>query len=239
VPGEDLFLAGLKEGGEVWLIDYSEGNTGENSFPVVATLNCGRTLHDGFFTEDGRYFMIASQTDNQIDVIDCQEQEHVAAIPMDTVPHPGPGALYPEENYAFTVHASADTVGVWNTDTFEQEELIDVRGSGLFIQKHENSDYVWADVILTNSEDDAYVYMIDPESLEVEKEIDCSEWGAAATIHPEFSRDGEKVYISAWQGDTQGVLVFDPDTGEKIGEIGTDELMRPTGKFLGLRAEGH
>ena len=239
VPGEDLFLAGLKEGGEVWLIDYSEGNTEENSFPVVATLECGRTLHDGFFTDDGRYFMIASQTDDLIDVIDCQEQEHVAAIPMDTVPHPGPGALYPDENYAFTTHASADSVGVWNTDTFDQEKLIDVRGSGLFIQKHENSDYVWADVILTNSADDAFVYLIDPESLEVVQEIDCSQWGAAATIHPEFSRDGEKVYISAWQGDTQGVFVFDPNTGEKIDEIGTDELMRPTGKFLGDRASGH
>ncbi|MEF8783026.1 MAG: cytochrome D1 domain-containing protein [Haloarculaceae archaeon] len=239
VPGQELFLAGLKEGGEVWLIDYSEGDTGEDSFPVVATLDCGRILHDGFFTEDGRYFMIASQEDDQIDVIDCQEQEHVAAIPMDNVPHPGPGALYPEEDRAFTTHAGAGSVGVWNTETFEREELIDTRGPGLFIQKHEESDYVWVDVILTNSADDAYVYLVDPESLEVVQEIDCSQWGAAATIHPEFSRDGSKVYISAWQGDTQGIFVFDPNTGEKIDEIGTDELMRPTGKFLGLRAEGH
>jgi nitrite reductase (NO-forming)/hydroxylamine reductase len=239
VPGEDLFLAGLKEGGEVWLIDYSEGDTGEHSFPVVATINCGRILHDGFFTDDGRYFMIASQADDQMDVVDCQEMEHAATIPMDNVPHPGPGALYPEEDRAFTVHAGAGSVGVWSTETFEREELIDSRGSGLFIQKHENSDYVWADVILTNSADDAYVYMIDPDTLEIENEIDCSQWGAAATIHPEFSRDGEKVYISAWQGDTEGIFVFDPNTGEKLGEIGTDTLKKPTGKFLGLRAEGH
>lgn len=238
VPGQSLFLAGLKEGGEVWLIDYSK-TEGENNFPVVATIDCGRILHDGFFTEDGRYFQIASQGDNQIDVIDCEKQEHAATIPMDTVPHPGPGALYPEANRAFTTHAGAGSVGVWKTDTFEQEKLIDTRGSGLFIQKHENSDYVWADVILTQSEDDAYVYLVDPESLEVVQEIDCSQWGAAATIHPEFSRDGSKVYISAWQGDTQGIFVFDPNSGEKLGEIGTDKLKKPTGKFLGLRAEGH
>jgi nitrite reductase (NO-forming)/hydroxylamine reductase len=239
VPGQDLFLAGLKEGGEVWLIDYSEGDTGENSFPVVATIDCGRILHDGFFTEDGRYFMIASQEDDQMDVIDCEQMEHAATIPMDNVPHPGPGALYPEEDRAFTTHAGAGSVGVWNTTTFEREEMIDTRGSGLFIQKHENSDYVWADVILTNSADDAYVYLIDPDSLEVADEIDCSQWGAAATIHPEFSRDGERVYISSWQGDTQGIFVFDPDTGEKLGEIGTGTLKKPTGKFLGDRAEGH
>lgn len=237
VPGQELFLAGLKEGGEVWLIDYSEGDTGENSFPVVATIDCGRILHDGFFTEHGRYFMIASQEDDQMDIIDCEAMEHAATIPMDNVPHPGPGALYPEEDRAFTTHAGAGSVGVWSTETFEREELIDVRGSGLFIQKHENSDYVWADVILTQSEDDAYVYQIDPDSLEVEREIDCSEWGSAAAIHPEFSRDGEKVYISSWMGDFQGILIFDPNTGEKIGEIG--DLLAPTGKFLGMRAEGH
>lgn len=237
VPGQELFLAGLKEGGEVWLIDYSEGNTGEDSFPVVAKIRTGRILHDGFFTDDGRYFMIASQADDQIDVIDCEEMEHAATIPMDNVPHPGPGALYPEGDLAFTTHAGAGSVGVWSTDTFEREKLIDTRGSGLFIQKHKNSDYVWADVILTNSPDDAYVYLIDPESLEVDQEIDCSQWGSAAAIHPEFSRDGEKVYISSWQGDFQGILVFDPNTGEKIGEIG--DLLAPTGKFLGTRAEGH
>ncbi|WP_336328472.1 cytochrome D1 domain-containing protein [Halovenus sp. HT40] len=237
VPGQDLFLAGLKEGGEVWLIDYSEGNTGEDGFPVVAKMECGRILHDGFFTDDGRYFMIASQADDQIDVVDCEEMEHAATIPMDNVPHPGPGALYPEQSRAFTTHAGAGSVGVWNTNTFEREKLIDTRGSGLFIQKHENSDYVWADVILTNSPDDAYVYLIDPDTLEVSQEIDCSQWGSAATIHPEFSRDGEKVYISSWHGDFQGIFVFDPDTGEKIGEIG--DLLAPTGKFLGTRAEGH
>jgi nitrite reductase (NO-forming)/hydroxylamine reductase len=238
VPGESLFLAGLKEAGEVWLIDYSQ-DSGENKFPVVATIECGRILHDGFFTDDGRYFMIASQADDQIDVVDCQKQEHAATVPTGEVPHPGPGALYPEKNRAFSTHASANKVAVWKTDTFEQEKLIDVRGPGLFIQRHENSDYVWSDVILTNSADDAYVYMIDPESLEVEKEIDCAQWGAAATIHPEFSREGEKVYISAWQGDTQGLFVFDPNTGEKLGEIGTDTLKKPTGTFLGTRAEGH
>ncbi|WP_181692312.1 cytochrome D1 domain-containing protein [Natronomonas sp. LN261] len=237
VPGQELFLAGLKEGGEVWLIDYSEGDTGEDSFPVVAKIRTGRILHDGFFTDDGRYFMIASQEDDQIDVIDCEEMEHAATVPMDNVPHPGPGALYPEGDLAFTTHAGAGSVGVWSTDTFEREKLIDTRGSGLFIQKHKESDYVWADVILTNSPDDAYVYLIDPESLEVDQEIDCSQWGSAAAIHPEFSRDGEKVYISSWQGDFQGIFVFDPNTGEKIGEIG--DLLAPTGKFLGTRAEGH
>jgi nitrite reductase (NO-forming)/hydroxylamine reductase len=232
VPEEGLFLAGLKEGGEVWLIDYTQ-----EDFPVVATIDCGRTLHDGFFTDDGRYFMIASQTDNQMDVIDTQEREHVAAIPMDGVPHPGPGALYPDEDLAFTTHAGAPSVGVWNTSTWDVEEMIDVRGSGLFIRKHENSDYVWADVILTDTEDDAYVYLIDPESLEVAEEIDCSQWGVAAAIHPEFSRDGEKVYISGWMGENQSILVFDPNTGELLDQI--EGLLAPTGKFLGTRAEGH
>ncbi|MBZ6493806.1 cytochrome D1 domain-containing protein [Natrinema longum] len=232
VPHEGLFLAGLKEGGEVWLIDYTQ-----EEFPVVATIECGRTLHDGFFTDDGRYFMIASQTDNQMDIIDTQERSHVAAIPMDGVPHPGPGALYPDEDLAFTTHAGAPSVGVWNTETWEAEQMIDVRGSGLFIRKHENSDYVWADVILTDSEDDAYVYTIDPETLEVDQEIDCSQWGAAAAIHPEFSRDGEKVYISVWMGENESILVFDPNTGELLTQI--EDLLAPTGKFLGVRAEGH
>lgn len=234
VPNTSLFLAALKEGGEVWLIDYSQ-----DDFPVVATLECGRTLHDGFFTEDQRYFMLASQTDDQIDVIDCQEREHVTTIPTAPVPHPGPGALYPEENLAFSTHAGAPKVTVWSTETWEQEKIIDAPGPGLFIRSHENSDYIWADVFFTDSPDDALVYLIDPDELEVVQEIDCSQWGVEASIHPIFSRDGERVYVSAWQGENNGILVFDSNTGEKIDEIGMDELMNPTGKFPGRRAHEH
>lgn len=230
VPEQGMYLMALFEAGRIQFVDYTQ-----DDFPIVADIPVASRLHDGFFTADGRYFFIASQGDDLIGVIDTRTQELVARIDTAAVPHPGPGAVDPERNQAFTTHLGAPKVSVWDTERFELKEIIDVPGKGLFIRKHPESPYVWADVLFDSSETDSLVYQIDPEELEVVNTIDTSEWGSGRSLHPEFTRDGSQVYISLW--DAGKLLVFDSVSGDFVAEI--DGFTTPTGKFLGARAEGH
>jgi hypothetical protein len=47
------------------------------------------------------------------------------------------------------------------------------------------------------------------------------------TLHPEFTNDGQFVYVSDWNGDT--VRVYDAETLDKVDEI--SGIVTPTGIF--------
>ncbi|APW98628.1 hydroxylamine reductase [Halobiforma lacisalsi AJ5] len=226
-PHYGVWVAALKELGQVWLIDYTQ-----DDFPVVEQIDCARTLHDGFFTKDGRYFMLASQTDNVMSIIDLEEQELVKNLEVGAVPHPGPGALDAERHRAFTTHIGDDVVAAWDTDTWELEKLIDVPGGGLFLRDHPDCDYIWCDVALRDDPElDQLVYAIDRETLEVAFEV---ETGSDHAIHPIFSNDGQEVFVSHWaEGE---IHVYDSHTGEHIEEVEGD-FTDCTGKFPMRRAK--
>ncbi|SFC35836.1 nitrite reductase (NO-forming) / hydroxylamine reductase [Halobiforma haloterrestris] len=226
-PHYGVWVAALKELGQVWLIDYTQ-----DDFPVVEQIDCARTLHDGFFTKDGRYFMLASQTDNVMSIIDLEERELVKNLEVGAVPHPGPGALDAERHRAFTTHIGDDVVAAWDTDTWELEKLIDVPGGGLFLRDHPDCDYIWCDVALRDDPElDQLVYAIDRETLEVAFEV---ETGSDHAIHPIFSNDGQEVFVSHWaEGE---IHVYDSHTGEHIEEVEGD-FTDCTGKFPMRRAE--
>lgn len=230
VEAEGLYLAALHEAGRVQLFDYEQEDV-----PMVADIQVGRGLHDGFFGPHGRYFFIASQDDAIMGVVDTKKRELSAKVDTSAVPHPGPGAVDAERNRAYTTHLGAPKVTVWDTETFEVVESIDVPGKGLFSQYHPGSEYVWADVMFDSPEKNSLIYTIDPETLEVVHEIDTTEWGEGRSLHPEFTRDGKHVYVSLW--DAGKLLVFDSNTAEHVETI--DGFTTPTGKFLGARAEGH
>ncbi len=230
VPEQGMYLMALFEAGRIQFVDYTR-----DDFPIVADIPVASRLHDGFFSADGRYFFIASQGDDLIGVIDTQRQELAATIETADVPHPGPGAVDPEHNQAFTTHLGAPKVSVWDTKEFKLKKIIDVPGKGLFIRKHPNSKYVWADVLFDSEETDSLVYQIDPETLEVVNTVDTKQWGDGRSLHPEFTRDGSQVYISLW--DAGKLVVLDSETGDYVSQI--DGFTTPTGKFLGARAEGH
>lgn len=230
VPKQNAFLFALHEAGRIQMVDYTS-----DEFPVVADIPVASRLHDGFFGPDERYFFVASQGDNVMGVVDTEKRELAAKIDTSKVPHPGPGAVDPERKRAYTTHMGAPKVTVWDLENFEVVDTIDVPGKGLFIRYHPASDYVWADVLFDTEETNSVVYTIDPETLEVEHVIDCAEWGKGRSLHPIFTRDGSRVYVSLW--DAGKLLVFDSNTAELVTEI--DGFTTPTGKFPAARAEGH
>lgn len=230
VPEQGLWLIGLFEAGRVQLVDYTQ-----EDFPIVADIQVADRVHDGFFGPNKRYFFLASQGEDVIGVVDTEERELATTIDTSSVPHPGPGAVDPNRNQAFTTHLGAAKVVVWDTQTFERKKVIDTPGKGLFIQYHPDSDYVWADVLFDSEETDSLVYQIDPETLEVAEVVDTAEWGEGRSLHPEFTLDGSQVYFSLW--DANKLVVLDSNTAEHVATI--DGFVTPTGKFLGAGAEEH
>ncbi|MDY6817405.1 MAG: cytochrome D1 domain-containing protein [Halobacteriales archaeon] len=240
VSREGVWVVALKEAGQVWMIDYTK-----DGFPVTDTFRVGGVLHDGFFTGEGRYFHIASQEDNLMGVIDTKKRELVAKVPTAKVPHPGtPFCQDAKRNLAFVPCAGANKVTVYDTETFERVKNIDVPGKGLFSFKMPDDEckYVWTDNVLTADHTAAAtVNQIDPETLELRKTVDTSklvDFSGTEThpksraLHPEFSRDGSKVFVSLW--DAGKIVVLDSETGEHLDTI--EGLETPTGEFTGYRA---
>ena len=212
------FILALKEAGQMWRIDYSKPD-----FPIDKVEDVGNILHDGFLSPDNKFFYIASQVDNWMAVIDVEEWKLVAKIPTGDTPHPGSGAAWEAngKTYGATVHAGEGKITVWDLSNNEIVSEIETSGPGLFIRSHHESPYVWADTLFGDPPNRIYVF--DAETFEVVEVIEDGE----QTLHPEFTADGQFVYVSDWQGNA--VRVYDAETFEKVAEAG--DLTTPTGIF--------
>ena len=224
-PFKPYFILALKEAGHVWVVDWSK-----EGLPVVADVpNVGRILHDAFLTEpDGRYFMIASQADNLMAIIDLakvEAGEHAITtkISAGLKPHPGQGAMWYSEKLgtrlAATPAIGTGLVTIWDTRDWSVVRQLRVSGPGLFISTHHKAKHVWGDVVFGRNWND--IYVIDKETLDVVKTIRACD----RSVHPEFTYSGRYVYISCWNGNK--VVVYDDRTLKKVKEI--TGIITPTG----------
>ncbi len=212
------FIIALKEAGQVWRIDYSQPD-----FPIAKLENVGHILHDGFLSPDNQRFYLASQRDNWMAVIDVASWELVGRISTGAVPHPGSGAAWEANGtvYGATVHAGEGKITVWDLSTDQIVAEIPTSGPGLFIRSHDDNPYVWADTVFAEQPNQIYVF--DKETFEVVRVID----DGIQTLHPEFTADGNYVYVSDWQGNV--VRIYDAYTFERVAEVGG--VTTPTGIF--------
>jgi nitrite reductase (NO-forming)/hydroxylamine reductase len=223
------FILALKEAGQMWRIDWSQPD-----FPIDKLEGVGDILHDGFLSPDNKLFYIASQADNWMAVIDVAEWRLVTKIATGDTPHPGSGAAWEANGtvYGATVHAGEGKITVWDLANNDIVAEIETSGPGLFIRSHHDSRYVWADTMFGDPPNRIYVF--DAASFEVVKVID----EGVQTLHPEFTADGQFVYVADWQGNV--IRVYDAETFEKAAEV--SGATTPTGIFnTSRRAEtlGH
>ncbi|SFC07519.1 nitrite reductase (NO-forming) / hydroxylamine reductase [Halobiforma haloterrestris] len=231
VPGQRCFLVALKDAGRVWFVDYGT-DSGSDSFPVVDDVPVGPVLHDALFAPDERHCFLASQGEECLFVLDTERREVVDRIPTAGPPHPSPGAIDRDRGLGFAATVMTDAVTAWDLERWEPVADVEVPGDGMFLNSHPDCDAVWGDVIFDSGDRNELLYRIDPDTLEVADVIDTSEWGEGRSLHPEFTRDGDSVYVSLW--DAGKLLVFDAESGDLRTEI--DGLETPTGSFLGTRA---
>jgi DNA-binding beta-propeller fold protein YncE len=156
-------------------------------------------------------------------VIDVENWRLVAQIPTGQTPHPGSGAAWEVDGmvYGATVHAGEGKITVWNLSSNEIVAEIPTGGPGLFIRAQDNSPYVWADSVF--AEQPNRIYIFDKKTFELVHVIE----EGVQTLHPEFTADGQFVYVSDWQGGV--VRVYNATTFEKVAEIGG--VTTPTGIF--------
>jgi len=174
-PYGPYFAFALKDGGHVYIVDYSKPN-----FPIVGDIpNIGDILHDGFLNEGkeiGRYLFIASQGSDVVGVVDFKTKSLVTKIYTGPAskPHPGQGSSWFNETLkqqlGATVNMNLGQVTIWD-DHFDVIRQIPTGGGGLFVGTSEHTPFIWADNVLGSSDVWNQVHLINKQTLELDRII--------------------------------------------------------------------
>ena len=239
-PHAPTWIVAVKELGQLWQVDYSDIDNLR-----IEQINSHKYLHDGFFDPTQRYFQIAANASNRIEIMDSVDRKFVASIETGKKPHPGPGANWIDPKcgpVAGTTHLGEGKITVWGNDPKDHADnawkicySIETDGPGLFIRTHPKSDYVWADQTKhPEPEVQQSVVVFDKKTREIVKFIRVTELPKAVAVHQEFNKDGTEVWVSVWargEGDrAKGeIVIYDAKTLEEKTRI--KGLETPTGKF--------
>lgn len=239
-PNESAFIVAVKETGKMLQVDYSDLDN-----LTITAIESAEFLHDGFFDPSGRYFQIAANASNKMVVVDTKDAKLEKIIPVDALPHPGPGANWVDEKcgpVGGTTHLGVGLVSVWGNDPINHPDQawklcyeVETDGAGVFIRTHETSDYVWADQLKhPEPEVQQSVQVFDKKTREIVKTIRVTEEEGKAALHMEFNEDGSEVWVSVWNrtdnsNPTGEIVVYDAKTLKEKTRI--KGLTTPTGKF--------
>lgn len=239
-PHAPTWIVAIKELGQLWQVDYSDLDNLR-----IEQINSHKFLHDGFFDPTQRYFQIAANASDRIEIMDSVERKFVASIKTGKKPHPGPGANWIDPEcgpVAGTTHLGEGKITVWGNDPKDHPDnawkvcySVETDGPGLFLRTHPKSDYVWADQTKhPEPEVQQSVVVIDKKTREIVKVIRVTEYPKAVAVHQEFNKDGTEVWISVWargagDRDKGEIVIYDAKTLEEKARIKGLEI--PTGKF--------
>lgn len=234
---DPVWIVALKESGHVAIVDYSQ-----DGFPMVSRIAAERFLHDGGFDHTGRYFMVAANDRNKIAVVDVQTQQLVTTFETGIRPHPGRGANWDDPEFGWvnaTTHIGQGLLAVYGADPENHPEhawqvvrRVELPGTGsLFLKTHPNSPWVWMDMPMNNDPEGAQqVCVYAKASGELERCWRPVDRETGMTVHFEFNRAGDEVWVSLWDKEGE-IIIFDDKTLEEKHRITGDWLVTPTGKF--------
>jgi nitrite reductase (NO-forming)/hydroxylamine reductase len=232
---DPYWIVSLKESGHVALVDYSQ-----EGYPMISKIASERFLHDGGWDRKKRYFLVAANMRDQIVVVDTKEKKLVTKFETGIKPHPGRGANWLDPEYGWvnaTTHLGEGRLAVYGADPEGRPEhawkvvrSVELPTAGsLFLKTHPESDWVWMDFPLSADENlTRQVCVYSKAEAKVHKCWQPTDRGR--TVHFEYNRAGDEVWVSGW--DRNGSLViFDDETLEEIHRIEGEWLVTPTGKF--------
>ncbi len=178
-PYGPYFAMALKDGGSVWIIDYSK-----KDFPVVAKVkNIGKILHDAFENENegpdyGRYVMVASQGSDLMGIVDFKTKKLAAKVYTGehSKPHPGQGSSWYNKTMKKQLNATQSmnfgSVVIWDSPGWKVVKKVKTAGGGLFVGTSPHTPYIWSDCVLGKPENYNKMYLINKETLETDKIIE-------------------------------------------------------------------
>ncbi len=240
-PNEPTWIVAVKELGQLWQVDYSDLDNLR-----IEQINTNKFLHDGFFDPTQRYFQIAANASNRMEIMDAKTRKAVASIETGKKPHPGPGANWVDPKcgpVAGTTHLGEGKVTMWGNDPKGHPDQawkicysVETDGPGLFIRTHPKSPYVIVDQTKhPEPEVQQSIQVISKETREIVKTIRVTEQDKALAVHTEFNQDGSEFWVSVWvrggkkNWDKGEIVVYDSKTLKEKARI--KGLETPTGKF--------
>jgi nitrite reductase (NO-forming)/hydroxylamine reductase len=240
-PNAPTWIVAVKELGQLWQVDYSDLDNLR-----IEQINSHKFLHDGFFDPTQKYFQIAANASNRMEIMDSETRKFVASIETGKKPHPGPGANWIDPKcgpVAGTVHLGEGMMTAWGNDPKGHPDnawkicyKTETDGPGLFIRTHPDSKYVIMDQTKhPEPEVQQSIQVIDKATREIVKTIRVTEMEKALAVHTEFNKDGSEFWVSVWvRGGKKNwlkghIVVYDSKTLEKKAVI--EGLETPTGKF--------
>ncbi|MCA9365625.1 hypothetical protein KC723_01905 [Candidatus Kaiserbacteria bacterium] len=226
--GNDFIIA-LKDLNSVWVIDGDD-----QTFPVAEKYwNIGGNqtpLHDAYLTPDGKFYLVAAMGANTVWVLNTDTWEEVGEVKTGDTPHTGPGATWGTTTYVPAIGEGLITA--IDTVTWEPIAYIETGGPGLFIRSYPNDPsypYVWADTAFGDNHDE--IYVIDARINKIVETI--KPVPGESSWHPEFTLDGQFVYIVSQTANE--IEVYDAHTFELVKRIESDTPSAVSN--VGLRIE--
>ena len=230
-PG-NRFVCVLIEAAEIWVIDAATpGFLIEHRIPTRQG-----NPYDAMITPDGRYYVVGHMRSDRVSVLDLvrpeegirevslrdPEKEYERGAPV-KLPHLASWAV--AGGWIFVPLVGEDRLAVLDRETWEFRRSIPVRGHPVYAVRSPTEREVW--VSFSGEEDDAYIQVIDVESLAV---TDTFALGRRI-YHMDFTPRASHVLVSA---NEDGKLFLVDATTHQIEDV--VELESPSGIFGVWRA---
>ncbi len=230
-PG-NRFVCVLIEGAEIWIVDASKPG-----FPIEHRIKTRQNNpYDAMITPDGRYYVVGHMESDRVTVLDLtQPEKGIREISLRDpkrnydknapvkLPHLASWAV--AGKWIFVPLVGEDRLAVLDRATWEFSRSIPLKGHPVYAVRSPTEREVW--VSFSGEGDDAYVQVIDVESLSVKDTLRVGR----RIYHMDFTPRGSHVLISA-NADNKLFLV-NASTREIEDSV---ELESPSGIFGAWRA---
>ncbi len=228
-PG-NRFVFSLYDADQIWIADMSVPGK-----PVITRFrDVGRAPYDALITPDGHYYIAGLFGDDSLALLDLWHPErgvrrilqgyaaHDEKLPVYKMPHLEGWAM--AGRYAFIPAVGQHKVLVVDTETWQQQDAIDVHGQPVFVMARPDGRQVWVNFALPDNDT---VQVIDAETHAIVKTLQPGK----AVLHMEFTPRGEKLWLSVRDGDR--IEVYDTASLEKTATL---PASKPSGIFFSARA---
>ena len=238
------FIAALKDVAEIWEIavdpdappvytglvhshekGMTEALTASAGLFALRRIEVDEPLDDFFFDPPYRHLLGSSRDGKSAVVVNLNVGRPIARVDVPGLPHLGAGISWERDGRRVmaTPHLKESKLSVIDMTSWTVVGRVDTLGPGFFLRSHENSRYVWTDVMLGPAKDSLHV--IDKATLEIVRTLKPAPGKTAA--HVEFDRTGRHALVSIWEMDG-AIVVYDAATLEEVKRI---PMSKPSGKY--------
>lgn len=228
-PG-NRFVCVLIEAAEIWVIDASKPD-----FPIERRIPTPQAMpYDAMITPDGRHYLVGHLESPKVSVLDLAHPEAGVRV-VDfgdpsfargapaKLPHMASWAV--AGNRVFVPLVGEKRLAVLDRETLAFRSSLPVRGHPVYAVRSPTEREIW--VSFSGEEDDAFVQVIDVESLAIKDTIRLG----GRIYHMDFTPRGSHVLVTA---NRDNKLLLVNATTHQIEDV--EELASPSGIFGVWRA---